>query len=410
MLALVRLHSAHAIAAIAALAFAGCSPEPPLATPPPTEVVVSQPIKDKIADWDVFTGTMEAKESVEVRPRVRGYIKEVLFTEGDEIAAGQDLFSIDSEPFKADLKQAQGQLGTWEAKLKLGEEKIAIYKPLAEKGSVAKEELLQAFAMKGEAIGGIDMSRGKIMEAELNIAFCKISSPIAGKVGQALMTKGNLVNASGENLLTTVVSVDPMFFYFYVNERALLNYQKVLREQSVRQGDDKEDAKAKKPVIPVELALVNETDFNHKGVVDFVDNRVDPATGSIKVRARFDNPKGPGGRRPMSAGLFARVRVVVADPYAAVLVADRAILSDQSLKYVLIVNKAKKDVVERVDVAAASRLQEDGLRVIEAGLKGDEWVIVEGVNRARPGVTVAPKEGAMPRRPSKADTGKKDTK
>src|SRR5262249_5545792 len=151
------------------LVLAGCSQEPPLAKVPPVEVVVSQPVRDKIVDWDVYTGTVEAKESVDVRSRVRGHIKDVLFTEGDEIAEKQDLFVIDSDPFKADLQQATGQLKTFEAKLKLAEEKITIYKPLADKGTVAKEELLQAFAMKGEAIGGMDTSRGKIMEAELNI-------------------------------------------------------------------------------------------------------------------------------------------------------------------------------------------------------------------------------------------------
>ncbi len=385
----------------AALALSGCAGEPPLAKTPPVEVVVSQPVQEKIADWDVYTGTVEAMESVEVRSRVRGHIKEVLFKDGDEISAGKELFVIDSEPFQADLKQAKGQLGTWEAKLKLAEEKIAIYKPLAEKGTVAKEELLAAFASKGEAIGGIDTSRGKIMEAELNIGFCKIASSIAGKVGQALLTKGNLVNAGGsDSLLTTVVSVDPMYFYFHVNERALLNYQKVLREQFAKKPPGKHGSTADKLAIPVEMALVTDSGFPHKGIIDFADNRVDPATGSIKVRARFDNPTGPDGKRLLTAGLFARVRVVVADPYPAVLVSDRAILADQSLKYVLVVNKAKDNIVERMDVAAANRVQDNGLRVVEAGLKGDEWVIVEGVNRARPGVSVAPKEGPMPRRPS----------
>jgi RND family efflux transporter MFP subunit len=385
----------------ATLMLTGCTKEPPLAQTPPVEVVVSQPVREKVADWDVYSGTVEARESVEVRSRVRGHIKEVLFTEGDEISAGKELFVIDSEPFQADLKQAKGQLGTWDAKLKLAEEKIAIYKPLAEKGTIAKEELLQAFASKGEAIGGIDSSRGKIMEAELNIGFCKITSIIAGKVGQALLTKGNLVNAGGgDNLLTTVVSVDPMYFYCYVNERALLNYQKVLREQAEKKAG-KNGATADKLVIPVEMALVSDTGFPHKGIVDFVDNRVDPATGSIKARARFDNPKGPDGKRLLTAGLFARIRVVVADPYPAVLVSDRAILADQSLKYVLAINKAKDNVVERVDIEPADRVQESGLRVVNAGLKGDEWIIVEGVNRARPGASVAPKEGPMPRRPTK---------
>jgi membrane fusion protein, multidrug efflux system len=372
----------------------GCSRETPIVQPPPVEVVISQPVNEKISDYDTYTGSVESKESVEIRARVRGQIKEVLFKEGDEIAADKQLFVIDSDPFKADLEQAKGQVATWEAKLKAAEEKIAIYKPLAEKQTVAKEELIQALAAKGEAIGGLGTAQGKVTEANVNIAFCNIQSPIAGKVGQALLTKGNIANAgTTDNLLTTVLSVDPLYVYFYVNERAVLNYQKFVRS---RYEKDKKDAK---PEIPVEMALATDNTFPYKGVVDFIDNKVDPNTGAIKVRARFENPKGPDGRRQLTPGLFARIRVTVADPYPALLVADRAILTDQNLKYVLVVNKAKNNTVERVDVTASDRLQENGLRAVDAGLKGDEWVIVDGINRARPGVEVNPKESKMPSRP-----------
>ncbi|MCE9533866.1 MAG: efflux RND transporter periplasmic adaptor subunit [Planctomycetes bacterium] len=385
-----------------AIGIIGCSRPTPLAPTPPLEVVISQPHPsgtppEKIADWDTYTGTIESKDSVKVRSRVRGHIKSINFTEGDEISAGTELFQIDSDPFQADLKQAQGQLATWEAKLKLSEEKIAFYKPLADKGSVSKEELLKVLSDKGEAIGSIDAAKGKILESELNIGYCKITSPIAGRVGEALLSKGDLVNASGaDSLLTTVVAVDPIYVTFNVNERAYQGYLKLLREK-----DKKTPAEAKgvKLKIPVELAVAGEDNFPYTGYVDFVDNRVDPATSSIKVRAKFDNPKGPDGRRALTVGLFARIRVTLADPTPAILVADRAILTDQSIKYVLVVNKEKNNVVERVDIKASDRLQEDGRRAVESGLKGDEWVIVEGVNRARPGVTVNPTEGKMPRRP-----------
>ena len=375
----------------------GCSRELPLVQPPPVEVVVSQPAKENIADWDTYTGTVEAKESVEIRARVRGQIKEVLFKDGDEIAEGKLLFVIDSDPFKADQEQAKGQVTTWEAKLKAAEETIAIYKPLAEKQTIAKEELIKALAAKGEAGGGLGTAQGKVTEANVNIAFCNIQSPIAGKVGQALLTKGNIVNSSGQdNLLTTVVSVDPLYVSFYVNERAALTYQKIMRDRFEK---DKKDAK---PVIPVEMALATDSGYPHKGIVDFIDNKVDPNTGAIKVRARFENPKRPDGWRVLTPGLFARVRVTIADPYPALVVIDRAILTDQDLKYVLVVNKTKNNVVERVDITASNRLQDDGRRAVEAGLKGDEWIIVDGVNRARPGVTVNPKEAPMPGRPGVA--------
>jgi RND family efflux transporter MFP subunit len=386
-----------------AVALLGCSRETPLNPTEPLDVVVAQPQPpgakpDLITDWDVYTGNVEAKDSVEIRARVRGHIKKILFTEGKEISAGEELFLIDSEPFQADLKQAKGQLATWEAELKLADEKIAFYKPLAEKNTISKEELLKVFADKSKAQGEIDKAKGKILEAELNISYCQINSPIAGKVGEALLSTGDLVNASGaESLLTTVVAVDPMYVNFYVNERAYQRYRKQLAERIEKNPALAKEGDAK---IPVELSVEGEPDFPFKGYVDFVDNRVIASTGSVKVRARFENPKGPSGLRALTSGLFARVRVTITDPYPAILVADRAILSDQSLKYVLIVDKADGNKVKRVDVVASSRLQEDGRRAIEAGLKGDEWVIVEGVNRARPGVTVAPTEGKMPRRPN----------
>src|SRR5262249_30724482 len=200
-----------------------------------------------------------------------------------------------------------------------------------------------------------------------------------------------------DSLLTTIVGVDPMYVNFNVTERAYQEYRRLLLERAAKSPAAGKDAKL---TIPVELGIAGDTRFPFKGFVDFVDNRVDPLTGSIKVRAKFENPKGPDGRRPLTAGMFARIRVAIADPYKALLVADRAILSDQSLKYVLVVNREKSNTVERVDITPSSRVQESGLRVVEAGLKGSEWIIVEGVNRARPGMTVNPKEGQMPRRPN----------
>jgi RND family efflux transporter MFP subunit len=375
-----------------ATGLSACNRETSVAPPDPVEVVVSKPVSEYIEDWDTYTGTMDAKESVDIRSRVRGEIMEVLFVDGQEVEAKKLLVVIDDSPFQADLKQAQGQLETWKAKLKAAEEKIAIYKPLAEKGTVAKEELVQAYGAKGEALGGIETAKGKIMEANTNIKYCNLQAPISGRISEALLTQGNIVNSgSKESLLTTIVGVDPLYVNFYVNERALLNYQKLLAQQYER------EKKKGKPDLPVQMGLATESGFPHKGILDFIDNKVDPATGMVKVRARFKNPKGADGLRLFTPGLFARVRISVTDPYPAILVADRAILSDQNLKYVLVVNKAKDNLVERADITVSNRLQPGGLRQVEAGLTGDEWVIVEGVNRARPGVTVNPKEAKMPR-------------
>ena len=360
-------------------------------------MIVSQPVTNlPIEDWDVYTGTVKAKESVDIKTRVRGEIKKILFEEGTEVKANTPLFVLDDVPFKADLAQAKGELATWQAKLEAAEKKIKIYEPLEKSGTVAKEELIQAYAAKGEAVGGKETAKGKILDADNNIRYCNIIAPIDGKIGEPAFKIGAIVGASAsDSVLANMVSVDPEYVYFYVTERALLNYQKNMLQRVAK------DKTTGKLILPVRMALANETDFPHKGVVDFGDIKVDEKTGTYKVRAIFPNEKGPNGQRPLVPGLFARIRVGVSEPYTPVLVADRAILSDQSLKYVLIVDKNK--VVQRVDILPSGRLQPNGLRAVEGGLKGDEWVIVEGVNRVRPGVTVNPTEREMPRRPAGAN-------
>jgi RND family efflux transporter MFP subunit len=373
----------------------GCNRESGVTPPSPLEVVVSKPItNEQIADWDVYTGKVEAKESVPILARVRGEIKQILFEEGTEIEANKLLFVIDDAPFQADLLQAKGTLVTWEAKLEAAEKKLKIYEPLEKAGTVSKDELIQAYSAKGEAIGNKETAKGKILEAETNIKYCKIVSPLAGKIGEPALKVGAIVNSGGaDNVLTNIVSVNPMYVYFYVTERAMLNYQKNMLQHAAK------DKKTGKLIVPVHMALLNEADFPHKGVVDFADIKVDSSTGTYKVRAVFPNPKGADDNRPLTPGLFARVRVGVSEPYTPIQIANRAILSDQSLKYVLILGK--NNVVQRVDIEPSSRLQDTGLVAVDAGLKGDELIIVEGINRVRPGMTVAVKGDPvpMPKRP-----------
>ena len=374
----------------------GCNRDAGLTPPPPVEVIVCNPVKEKIEDWDTYTGTVDAKAPVQIRanPRVQAEIKQVLFTEGEEIEADKLLFLIDDAQFQADLTVAKGQLTTSKADLKKAEETIAIYEPLAKSGTVAKEELVKAVGAKGQALGSVGVASGKIAEAENNIKYCKVQSSVAGKIGLALLTKGNIVNAGGtDSLLATIVPVDPLYVYFNVNQQALLTYQAFMLKKF-----EKDKQAAGKVEIPVKMSVEGGTTFPFNGVIDFLDNQLDKNTGTVKVRARFDNPKGADGRRKLSPGMFARIRVAIGDAYTPILISDRAILPDQSLKYVLVVNKAKENKVERKDIVVSNRLQPDGLRAVE-GLNGDEWVIVEGVNRVRPGVAANPTEGKMPRRP-----------
>jgi multidrug efflux system membrane fusion protein len=187
----------------------GCNREPPVTPPPPLEVVVSKPITNEaIEDWDVYTGTVEAKDSVPIQARVRGQIMQILFEEGNEIGADKLLFVIDDAPFKADLMQAKGQLLTWEAKLEAAEQKIKIYEPLEKKGTISKDELIQVVSAKNEAVGGKETAKGKIAEADNNIKYCQIKSPMAGKIGEPALKVGAMVNSAGsENVLTSSLSI-----------------------------------------------------------------------------------------------------------------------------------------------------------------------------------------------------------
>ncbi len=304
------------------------------------------------------------------------------------VKAGELLFEIDPRPYKASLDAAQARKANAQANLKLATTEYERNYALFQRNAASAKDLEMWIAKKGSAVADISLTEAEIDRAKLDLEFSSIRAAITGRISRTQVTKGNLINTGGgDMLLTTIVAVEPMYVYFDVNERRCRNIKRWCA--AARTGAP--GAPKGTLAIPVEMGLVADTGFPHKGIVDFIDNKVDPNTGTIRVRARFDNPPGPDGRPTLVAGFFARVRVAVAEPYPAVLVSDRAILSDQSLKYVLVVNKDAKNLVERVDIAPADRPQDDGLQAVLAGLKGDEWVIVEGVNRTRPGATVVPR-------------------
>ncbi len=354
------------------------------ATPP--EVTVSQVVTRDVTDYEEFTGRTDAVESVEIRARVSGYLTEIHFTDGFEVKQGDVLYQIDPRPFEAELRNAEGQKAQWQAKLARAQADVQRYERLVPTGAATQQDLDKVKADMGEATAAIQSADATIDQAKLNLEFSRITAPIDGLISETLITKGNLVRGDND-LLTTIVSQDPIYSYFNVNERTLLRFRERARTSNSPAATQPDVSKLK---IPVWLGLANEKGFPHEGVIDFADNRVNPGTGTIRVRATFDNSK-----RIYKPGLFTRMRVPVSDPYQALLVAERAIGIDQGVKYVSVVDD--KNVVERRFVEPGP-VQDDGLQVLKSGLKPGDWVVVNGTQRARPGKPVTPKRADMPRR------------
>jgi len=376
---------------------AGCGGgAPPVATLPPPEVSVSQPIERPVSDSLEFTGRIEAVESVDVRARVSGYITKVAFDAGALVKEGDLLFEIDAREYQAAVDHAEGDIAKLRANLTRASAEVTRTQKLRPSGAVSEREVDLATASKGGTEGELVAAQAQLAKARLDLQFTRVTAPITGRASRAEITTGNLVvvGASGGPLLTTIVSLDPVWVYFDIDEPSLLR----LREAELRRtGRPLTPENIASLNIPVEIGLTNETGFPHTGHIDFIDNRVDPATGTMRVRAVLENNDGL-----FSPGFFVRVKVATGEPKPTLLVTERAIGTDQGRKYVLVVND--KNVVEYHEVQLGALA--DGLRAVTSGLAPGEWVIVNGVQRARPGITVAPQKVAMePKAPAGAATG-----
>ena len=360
-------------------AFSGCNKPAPAPAPPPPPVTIAKPIKKEIVEWDEFTGRTDAVESVDVRPRVSGYIDNITFKAGDRVSKGDLLFVIDPRPYQAALDQAEAQLRQAEASQQLHEANFARQDRLRQSGVIAKEDYDTALSNKNQAAAQVLANTAAVETAKLNLSFTQITSPISGRISREQVTVGNLVQADS-TLLTNVVSIDPIYAYFNVDERAVLNYQ-----EQVRQGKLPD---ARSQSVPVHLKLENERGFPHEGVIDFINNQFDPSTGTLQVRGLF-----PNANAFLTPGAFVRVRVAGTPLHEAILVTDRAIGTDQGTKYVLVIDD--QNVVGVKPVVLGPEV--DGLRVVRSGLTGDEQIIVNGVVNARPGAKVSPQPGDMSR-------------
>ena len=340
----------------------------PAAAPAPP-VTVAAAVAGRVKDWDEFTGRFEAIQHVELRPRVSGYVERVAFVEGGEVHKGDLLFAIDPRPYQATLEHAQAELQLAKARSELSVSQSARAQRLLAAHAISQEEHDQRVSEVSQASANVAAAQAAVDTARLNFEFTRVTSPIDGRVSRAIVTAGNYVTA-GETTLTSVVSLDPIYVSFDGDEQRYLHFQ----QKAIGNGHDP---------TGVQVGLDGETGFPHNGRVDFVDNAVDPATGTIHLRAVLQNSD-----RRLVPGLMARVRLPGSADYAAILVPDAAVATDQDRRYVLVVGADGMVEYRSVELGAVS----EGLRVVRSGLKVGERVIVGGLARARPGSKVTPQE------------------
>jgi RND family efflux transporter MFP subunit len=350
----------------------------------PVKVIVAKPVPQSVTDFVELTGRTESVEFVEIRSRVSGYLTKVVFTEGidKEVAKGDLLFEIDPRPFENSLEAAKARKESADARVKTSGAELERTEGLFKKGVVVQSDLDRDVGRKAQADADLKEAIVAIKQAELDLEFTKIVSPISGRVSRPNLTVGNLITPA-TGALTTVVSVDPIYVYFDLDEPSFLRITKGIREGKLASQDEHDYA--------VQLGLANDSDYPFIGKLDFVDNRVDPNTGTIRVRGVFDNPKPERGGRPLTTGLFARVRIPLGKPHPALLISERAILRDQGQPFVYVVTAEKEVVYRRVQLGALH----DGLRVVADGLKAADDIVVSGLQRVRPGVKVVPEEKSM---------------
>jgi RND family efflux transporter MFP subunit len=376
------------------LGLAGCARAPSEAPPTAVSVTVSCPVEQEITDFADFTGRTAAVDSVEVRARVWGYLDKVNFKEGAMVKKGDVLFEVEPRTYQAALDQAMGNVSQLEARLTRLDADLARARQLVSKGSMSREEYDRTVGDRGEAAGSLAAYRAAVDRARLDLEYTKVLAPISGRISRYVVTVGNLVQAgdqSGGTLLTTIVSVDPMYAYFDVDERTVLRVRQLVREGK---ADSPRDG-----VVPVWLGLANEGGFPHQGTIDFVDNQVNPKIGTMRLRGVFPNQD-----QVLAPGLFVRVRAPIGRPHQGLLISERALDTDQGQKIVYVVND-KNEVVSRPVGLGALR---DGLREITDGLAPGELVIVNGLQQLRPGVTVDPNVVDMPVSPAAASVPKSE--
>ena len=365
------------LGSVAALVLAACgNPEAADQTQAQAAPLVSvaQVVYERVTEWDEFTGRLQAPQTVNLVPRVSGYIEQVHFSEGALVQKGDLLVQIDPRPFAAEVARLKAELQSAKSASVLAEAEYNRAEKLSSQRAISAEVLDSRLARKQQTAATVASVSAALQRAELDLSYTRITAPISGRVSYAQVTAGNYVNA-GQSQLTSLVSTDKMYAYFDVDERTYLKYARLA--QDGKRADTRDEA-----ANPVYMALASETNFNHIGHVDFVDNRIDAQTGTIRIRASFANTD-----NDLLPGLFARIRLVGSDSYDGVLIDEKAVGTDLNNKFVLVVNASNQ--LEYRAITLGEKV--NGLRIVTDGLAATDRIVVNGLQRVRPNMQIEPK-------------------
>jgi RND family efflux transporter MFP subunit len=369
----------YVIPLVSSLALTACGDGKPAGQasgpPPAPKVTVAKPIKKLVGDYDEYVGRFVAYDFVEVRARVSGYLDQIAFKDGQLVKAGDPLFTIDRRPFLAALDQAKAAHEQAEANLAFAESDLRRGESLVRGTTITQQTLDQRTQAKRVAEASVTAQKAAVRQAELDLQFTELKSPISGRIGDRRVSIGNLVTTDS-TLLATVASIDPIRFEFTMDEASYLRYVGAATAATSRDAN-------RGMSLPVKLKLIDEKDFVHEGKIDFVDNAIDRSSGTIRGRAEFNNPDGK-----LTPGMFGRIQIAIAKPAVALLVPDSAIGTEQVRKFVYAVSKDDVATPKYVTLGPVV----DGMRVITAGLDANDQVVVNGLMRVRPGIKVTPEQ------------------